>query len=227
VTHTVLLADDDALVRDGLRVLVDLEDDFSVVAVAANGAEALAAWREHHPAIVLMDIRMPVLDGVEATRRIIAEDPKARVLVLTTFQDDEYVHSAIESGATGYLLKSQSAESILAAMRAACAGTAVLDPAVIRSLSGPAGNAAAQTTSHAADTAPSDLSEREQAVLHLVGEGKSNREIAATLFLGEGTVRNYVSDLLFKLNLRDRTQLAIFYHTRPWAGRRSGKESES
>lgn len=211
--HTVLLADDDALVRDGLRVLVDLEDDFTVVATAANGEEALAAWRAHRPAIILMDIRMPVLDGVEATRRIMKDDPEARVLVLTTFRDDEYVRSALESGAGGYLLKSQSAESIVAAMRAACSGTAVLDPAIMGSLS----VSTAHTTGHGGGAAAghplNGLSEREHTVLRMVAEGKSNREIAGALFLGEGTVRNYVSELLFKLNLRDRTQLAIYYHT--------------
>lgn len=219
-TWTVLLADDDALVRDGLRVLIETapgtEPRFSVVAEASNGAEAVAAWRHHRPDILLMDIRMPEMDGVEATRRILEEDREARILMLTTFRDDEYVRSAIASGARGYLLKSQSADTIIAAMRAACSGASVLTPEVLETLWKPQPQHTEEQGPPPADSEASRwpaLSHREREVFRLVAQGLSNREIAATLHLGEGTVRNYVSELLLKLHLRDRTQLAIAYHT--------------
>lgn len=219
--HSVLIAEDDALVRDGLQLLIDLEEDFTVVAVAANGADAVAGWIAHTPDITLMDVRMPQMDGVEATRRIRAESGSARVVVLTTFRDDDAVRRALAAGAVGYLLKSQPAETIIKAMRAVCAGATVFDPDVVGALLGdgtpagtPAGPPPNARTGDADDDLAESISDRERSVLALIAKGKSNREIAAALCIGEGTVRNYVSELLFKLHRRDRTQLAIYYHTR-------------
>lgn len=201
----VLIVDYDALIRDSLKMILEMEEDFQVVGLAANGEEALELCRKELPDLVLMDIRMPVMDGVVGTRRIKALYPQVRVVILTTFRDEEYIKEALKNGAEGYILKSQPADSIVESLRAVGKGNIVLERDVASSLS------AMLRDGGKTQCARYALTEREMEVLSLVGQGLSNREIAEKLFLSEGTVRNYVTALLEKLGLRDRTQLAIFY----------------
>ncbi|NLO87169.1 MAG: response regulator transcription factor [Firmicutes bacterium] len=201
----VLIVDDDALIRDSLKMILEMEEDFQVVGLAANGEEALELCRKELPDLVLMDIRMPVMDGVVGTRKIKALYPQVRVVILTTFRDEEYIKEALKNGAEGYILKSQPADSIVESLRAVDKGNIVLERDVASSLS------AMLRDGGKTQCARYALTEREMEVLSLVGQGLSNREIAEKLFLSEGTVRNYVTALLEKLGLRDRTQLAIFY----------------
>lgn len=201
----VLIVDDDALIRDSLKLLLEMEEDFRVAGLAANGQEAIDFCRRELPDLVLMDIRMPVLDGVLGTKKLKELFPQLPVVVLTTFRDEEYIKEAMKNGAAGYILKSQPADSIIESLRAVAKGNIVLERAVASSLS------AMLPEESQADLSRYALTERELEVLALVGQGQSNREIAEKLFLSEGTVRNYVTALLEKLNLRDRTQLAIFY----------------
>jgi DNA-binding NarL/FixJ family response regulator len=201
----VLLADDQELVRAGLRVLVEHDGDISVVGEAENGREAVALARELRPDLVLMDLSMPVMGGVEATRAIV-EDPGpggTRVLVLTTFDDDEEVFAAIRSGAAGYLLKDLSPTELRAAIRTVAAGGALLDPSVTARVM------QAAIPSTAAAELPAGLSEREVEVLVLVGRGLSNEEIAGELYLSPATARTYVSRLFAKLGARDRAALIV------------------
>lgn len=201
----VLIADDDALIRDSLKMLLELEEDFDVLGVAVNGREAVDMCGREMPDLVLMDIRMPVMDGVLGTKMIKELYPEVRVVILTTFRDEEYIKEALKNGAEGYILKSQPADSIVECLRAVAKGNIVLEKDVASSLS------SMIKEDRKVDLAHWQLSERELEVLELVGQGLSNREIAEKLFLSEGTVRNYVTALLEKLGLRDRTQLAIFY----------------
>jgi len=201
----VLIVDDDALIRDSLKMLLDMEKDFDVIGVAGNGQMALEHCRRIQPDLVLMDIRMPVLDGVLGTKLIKQEFPQVQVVILTTFKDDEYIKEALKNGAEGYILKSQPADSIVESLRAVAKGNIVLERDVATSLS------AMLRDGKRKGPADWGLTDRELEVMDLVGEGFSNREIADKLFLSEGTVRNYVTALLEKLDLRDRTQLAIFY----------------
>jgi len=201
----VLVADDDALIRDSLKLLLELEGDFIVTATATDGQEAFELCRKEKPDLVLMDIRMPVMDGVTGTRLIKEHFPEVRVVILTTFKDDAYIKAALENGAEGYILKSQSADSIIESLRAVVKGNVVLERDIGLSLS------AMIKESRKVSLDDYGLAPRELEIMALVGEGLTNREIAARLYLSEGTVRNYVSALLEKLDLRDRTQLAIFY----------------
>jgi DNA-binding NarL/FixJ family response regulator len=204
----ILIADDQALFREALRTLISLQPDFEVVGEAANGAEACALVQSLNPAVVLMDLQMPVVDGVTATRRLHAEQPNCRVIALTTFDDDESVFECLRAGAVGYLLKDAPSESLFSAIRAAAHGESFLQPSVttrvlaeFTRLSDP------PKTNHAELIEP--LSEREREILRLVGQGASNREIADQLFITEGTVKNHVSNILSKLDVRDRTQAAL------------------
>jgi len=201
----VIVVDDDALIRDSLTMLLELEADFEVIGAAVNGQEAFALCQKEQPDLVLMDIRMPVMDGVLGTKLIKEHFPAIKVVILTTFRDDEYIKEALKNGAEGYILKSQPADSIVDSLRAVGKGAIVLERAVASSLS------AMLKEDEKKAGADLSLTDREMEILELVGQGLSNREIAETLFLSEGTVRNYVTVLLEKLNLRDRTQLAIFY----------------
>ncbi len=201
----VLVVDDEALIRDSLKVLLELEDDFEVIGTAADGREAYDFCRSNRPDLVLMDIRMPEMDGVTGTRLIKEHFPKVHVVILTTFKDDAYIKEALKNGAEGYILKSQPADSIVECLRAVAKGNIVLEPEVAHSLSVMLKEDREQSREDL------QLTPREMEVLELVGQGLSNREIAARLYLSEGTVRNYVTGLLEKLHLRDRTQLAIFY----------------
>ena len=201
----VLIVDDDALIRDGLKILVGIESDMEVVGTAANGQEALELCKRNKPDIVLMDIRMPVLDGVLGTKRIKEYSSDIKVVILTTFKDDEYIKEAIKNGAEGYVLKNQSSDSIIGCLRAVEKGNSVFEKEVADTISSMLKEGNRKTPGDFA------LSDRDFEILKLIGEGLSNKEIASTLFLSEGTVRNYVTELLEKLELRDRTQLAIFY----------------
>ncbi|MFD2794177.1 response regulator [Promicromonospora vindobonensis] len=226
----VLLADDQALVRSGFSLILSVEDDFKVVGEASDGAAAIELTRELRPDIVLMDVQMPVMDGIEATRRIVAED-LAKVLVLTTFDHDEYVFDGLAAGASGFLLKNSDAEHLVEAVRTVAAGHALLAPQITRRvieqmvagerpLPGELGvlrqpEEAAGARSRPAVEAPDGLvllTPREREVLELVGTGLSNAEIAASLYLGEATVKTHVSNVLSKLHLRDRVQAVVLAH---------------
>jgi len=201
----VLVVDDDALIRDSLELLLAMEEDIEVIGTAANGQAALELCKKTPPDIVLMDIRMPVMDGVLGTKVIKEQFPKVNVVILTTFRDDEYIKMAIKNGASGYILKSQQAESIVESLRSVAGGNTVLGNDVASTLS------SMFKENKISNPADYQLTDREMEIMELVGNGLSNKEIAAKLYLGEGTVRNYIARLFDKLKLRDRTQLAIFY----------------
>lgn len=205
---TILIVDDQRLMRDGLRTLLELEEDFTVVGEAASGEEALACYANLQPTIVLMDVRMPGMDGVEATRRLHAQWPQVKVIILTTFDEDEYIFEGLRGGALGYLLKAVSSDELADAIRRVAAGQALIDPAVTRKVVDAFARLAPPSRPLNAGLAD-PLSERELAILTLVANGLSNREIAERLYLAEGTVKNYVTSLLGKIGARDRTQAAL------------------
>ncbi|MCC2315886.1 response regulator [Cellulomonas xiejunii] len=204
---TVVLVDDQELLRAGLRSLVERDGDIRVVGDAATGRQGVARVRELRPDVVLMDVRMPDLDGIEATRAIVADPALAdvAVLVLTTFDEDENVFAAIRAGAAGFLLKDVAPDELRQAVRTVAAGEALLDPAVTRRVM----RAAAATPPPSDASRLSGLTEREREVLREVGRGRSNQEIAASLYLSPATARTYVSRLLTKLDARDRSQLVV------------------
>jgi DNA-binding NarL/FixJ family response regulator len=207
VTISVVVADDQAMVRAGFLLLLESVPDIDVVAEAADGAEAVAAVRRTGADVVLMDIRMPGTDGLEATRRITADAPATRVLVLTTFDVDDHVYGALRAGASGFLLKSSPPEQLVAAVRTVAAGDALLDPAVTRRV---IEEFARQPARRAEPPQLRRLTEREREVLCLVARGLSNAEIAAELVVTEATVKTHVARLLAKLDLRDRVQAVVF-----------------
>jgi DNA-binding NarL/FixJ family response regulator len=208
VSIRVLVADDQAMVRAGFRMLLGKEDDIEVVAEAENGVEAVDKARRFSPSVVLMDIRMPELDGLEATRRILAADPAARVLVLTTFDLDEYVYEALSAGASGFVLKDDPPEQLLAAIRTVAAGDALLSPAVTKRVIRRFAGLARPEPPDGLD----ELTAREREVLALVAAGRSNAEIAEQLFIEETTVKTHVGHVLRKLGLRDRVQAVVLAH---------------
>jgi DNA-binding NarL/FixJ family response regulator len=201
----VLLVDDQALFREALGTLLATHDGIDVAGEAGNGEEALSQAASLRPDVVLMDLRMPVLDGVAATRRLRLEHPSVRVIALTTFDDDEDVFAALRAGAVGYLLKDVSSARLIEAVLAAARGESVLQPSVAAKVVA----RFAQLPEPAPRPLVVPLSEREREVLRLLADGRSNREIAAKLFLAEGTVKNHVTNLLGKLGARDRTQAAL------------------
>jgi DNA-binding NarL/FixJ family response regulator len=205
----VLLADDQALVRAGFRVLLDVEDDITVVGEAADGAEAVALARATRPDVVLMDIRMPVLDGLQATRQLAAMAglERVRILILTTYDTDAYVYEALQAGASGFLLKDSGPPELLHAIRVVAAGEALLAPRITRRLI--AQFAAARTAYQVAEDRLAELTQRERQVLALVGRGLSNQEIAAELTVSEATARTHVSRAMVKLGVRDRAQMVV------------------
>jgi DNA-binding NarL/FixJ family response regulator len=208
MTITVVLADDQALVRRGFRLILEAEPDIEVVAEAEDGQQAIDAVRRHRPTMALMDIQMPGLDGLEATRRILGrEDNATRVLILTTFERDDYVFEALQIGASGFLLKTAPPEDLLTAVRVVSRGEALLSPSVTRRV-------IQEVTRHQrrAPRSPNldRLTQRELEVLRLLAEGRSNAEIAAELYLSEATVKTHTSSILSKLGLRDRVQVVIF-----------------
>lgn len=205
----VLIADDQALVRVGLRKILDAEPETTVVGEAADGEDAVAATRRLVPDVILMDIRMPVLDGIEATRRIIRERPSTRVLILTTFGLDNYVYDALRAGASGFMLKDAAPEEIAGAVRIVASGEALLAPAVTRAVV----QEFARLTTAPSPTPPAALQEltpREYEVLDLLARGLSNSEICKRLVITEATTKTHVARVLQKLDLRDRVQAVIY-----------------
>jgi DNA-binding NarL/FixJ family response regulator len=202
----VLIADDQALMRGGFRMILDAQDDIEVVGEAIDGRDAVEQYRRLAPDVVVMDVRMPVMDGIEATRRLTANDPPARVLVLTTFDLDEYVYEALRAGASGFLLKDRPPEELVAAVRVVAAGEALIAPSVTRRL---IEEFARRPERPSPPEGLSELTEREREVLVLMARGRSNAEIAADLFVAETTVKTHVGHVLSKLRLRDRAQAVV------------------
>ena len=214
----VLICDDQALVRGGFRAILETRPDLEVVGEAENGVEAVALAERRSPDVILMDIRMPIVDGVEATRQLVAKGSPARVLILTTFDLDEYVHAAIRAGASGFLLKDVKPADLVHAIKVVAAGDALLAPTVTRRLlerfatALPVGDQTSQ--------ALAELTTRETEVLRLLAGGLSNAEIAAKLVLSEATVKTHISSILRKLRLRDRVQAVILAYETGLTGRR-------
>jgi DNA-binding NarL/FixJ family response regulator len=202
----VVIADDQALMRGGFRMILDAAGDIEVVGEAIDGADAVRAFVRLHPDVVVMDVRMPSMDGIEATRRITAADETAKILILTTFDLDEYVYDALRAGASGFMLKDRPPEELVAAVRVVAAGEALLSPSVTRKLIAEFAN---RPTPPPAPDGLDELTEREREVLLLMAEGASNAEIAARLFVAETTVKTHVAHVLRKLELRDRAQAVV------------------
>jgi DNA-binding NarL/FixJ family response regulator len=204
----VLLVDDQALVRAGFRLILAAEDDVVIAGEASDGHEAIAAARRLRPDVVLMDVQMPRLDGLEATRRLVAEPGlDTRILILTTFERDDYVFEALRAGASGFLLKNASPEELVRAVRVVNAGDALLAPSVTRRVIEDYARRPARPSD---DGRLASLTEREREVLRLLATGMSNAELAARLHLGEGTIKTHLSNVLAKLGLRDRVQAVVF-----------------
>jgi DNA-binding NarL/FixJ family response regulator len=205
MTIRVLVADDQSMVRAGFRMLLEGEQDIEVIAEAINGRDAVEKARRLHPTVVLMDIRMPELDGLQATRHILAADDTARILILTTFDLDEYVYEALVAGASGFVLKDEPPEQLIAAIRTVAAGDALLSPTVTKSV-------IRQFTRIPRPTPPKEFDElttREQEVFRLIANGLSNTEIARQLYISDTTVKTHITHILQKLNLRDRVQAVV------------------
>jgi NarL family two-component system response regulator LiaR len=201
----VIICDDQAIVRDGLEMMLKLEPDIQVVGVAEDGAAAVEMAAKEKPDLVLMDMKMPIMNGVEATRQIRTRYPDIKVLVLTTYDDDAWVFDAIQAGASGYLLKDTPRDEVVKAIRGTVTGKTYVDPSI-------AGKVLRQASSHQTQPASlitSQLTEREIEVLRLIAKGLNNKDISDRLFLSEGTIRNHVSAILAKLGVSDRTQAAV------------------
>ena len=204
----IVIADDQALFREGLHTLLSTQADLSVVGEAGNGREVLELVRKHQADVVLMDLRMPVLDGVAATRELARIDPNCRVIILTTFDDDEYIFEGLRAGACGYLLKDTSAEELFSAIRVVAKGGSFLQPAVTTKVLAELNRLTSRAVPGESEL-PDSLSRRELEILRLVASGASNKEIASALFITEGTVKNHITNILDKLGVSDRTQAAV------------------
>ncbi len=209
MTIRVLLVDDQALFREGLETLLSVYDDIQVVGRAGNGREALDVAAKVRPDVVLMDVRMPVLDGVRATSLLKKAQPHCRVIVLTTFDDDEYIFEALRSGAVGYLLKDVASVQLVEAIRSAARGESVLEPSVAAKVISEFTRVSSMVPSKQMDSLVEPLSEREVEILACITSGASNKEIAHQLHIAEGTVKNHITHILGKLGVRDRTQAAL------------------
>ncbi len=206
----VIIADDSDFVRDGMKIILDVDDDFEVLGSASNGREAIELAEKEKPDVFLMDIQMPEMDGIEATKYIVEHD-LGKVLILTTFDDDDLVKHALSSGAKGYLIKNHTPEHLKQMIKSVYSGTGVMEESILESL---AGKAEAQNPGQAnAGFNPEGYSERELDIVKAVAEGLSNKEIASKLFISEGTVKNYITTILSKENLSHRTALAVYYLT--------------
>lgn len=201
----VVVVDDDQLVAISLKTILESDSQVTVAATGNDGKDAVALYESEHPDVLLLDIQMKEMSGLEAAEQILEKDPAAKILFLTTFSDDEYIIKALNLGAKGYILK-QDFEGLLPALLAVEQGQSVFGGEVVNKLP------VLMQTKNSFDYSGYDIGEKEQEIIALVGAGKSNREIAEELFLSEGTVRNYISQILEKLSLRDRTQLAVFVH---------------
>jgi DNA-binding NarL/FixJ family response regulator len=204
----LMLVDDQQLMRDGLRTILELESDLEVIAEANNGAQALDKFEEIQPDVVLMDIRMPEMDGVEATRTLCERWPDALIIILTTFDDDRYVFEGLRAGALGYLLKDVSGPELADAIRTVVGGGSLIEPSVARKMVTEFARLA-PPDAQATETLLEPLTDREEEVLRLLAQGLTNKEIAVRAHLAEGTVKNYVSAILAKTGARDRTQAAL------------------
>ncbi len=207
----IIIADDSDFVRDGMKIILDVDDDFEVLGTAATGKEAIALAEKEAPDIFLMDIQMPEMDGIEATKQIV-ERGLGKVLILTTFDDDDLVRQALQNGAKGYLIKNHTPEHLKQMIKSVYFGTGVMDANVLESLAGSApGTAVAGNAAAGFDA--SEYSPRELEIIKAVAEGLSNKEIAGKLFISEGTVKNYITGILAKEGLSHRTALAVYYLT--------------
>lgn len=201
----VLIVDDDCLVAGALKTILEASEDFHVPACGSDGKDAISLYRQYGPDVILMDIRMKEMSGLDASAEILKEFPDARILLLTTFSDDEYIIKAIRLGAKGYLLK-QDYQNIIPAIHAVYSGQTVFGDEIVSKIP------SLLQSVPSFDYAAYDIHERELEIIELIAEGLSNKEIAASLYLSEGTIRNYLSSILDKLELRDRTQVAVFYY---------------
>ncbi|HPE68714.1 MAG TPA: response regulator transcription factor [Thermotogota bacterium] len=212
----ILIADDQTLMRDGLRTILELEEDFEVIGCASDGQEAYEMVRELHPDLVLMDIRMPGMDGVQSTKLIKRDFPKTVVIILTTFDDDEYIIDALNHGASGYLLKDIQGDKLLQALRDGIQGNLMMPSSVAAKLAAKVSRQREQEEhflqqkTHEPEGLVEELSQREKEIAFLLMKGMSNREIASSLFLSEGTVKNYVSNIYSKLGTRSRTEAVLY-----------------
>ncbi len=207
----VMIADDSDFVRDGMKIILDVDDDFEVLGTAANGSELIKLAEKNRPDVILMDIQMPEMDGIEATKHIVEHD-LGKVLILTTFDDDELVQKALKNGARGYLIKNHTPEHLKQMIKSVYTGTGVMEESILQTLAGRAGNTE-DKASHSGGFDPSGYSERELDIVKAVAEGLSNKKIAAKLYISEGTVKNYITSILAKENLSHRTALAVYYLT--------------
>ena len=207
----VIIADDSDFVRDGMKIILDVDDEFEVLGVASTGKQAIKLAEKSAPDVFLMDIQMPEMDGIEATK-IIVERKLGKVLILTTFDDDELVKQALQRGAKGYLIKNHTPEHLKQMIKSVYFGSGVMDENILESLTG-ANDVANANESGAAGFDPSDYTERELEIIKAVAEGLSNKEIAAKLFISEGTVKNYITGILSKEGPSHRTALAVYYLT--------------
>ena len=207
----IVIADDQPIIRDGLKMLLELEEDLEIVGLAANGEEAYVLAEEFNPDVILMDIRMPKVDGVLGTRNICASFPNIKIIILTTFSDDEYIFEALRAGARGYLLKDVQSDELIASIRMIMKGGVLIHPEVAAKLLNGFSNLNQEKKEEEVEKAEvNKLTQREQELVGLIGKGKTNREIAEELFLSEGTVKNHITNILSKLYLRDRTQIALY-----------------
>lgn len=205
----VLLVDDQALFREGLETLLSVHKDIQVVGQAGNGQEALELAAKVHPDVVLMDIRMPIMDGVRSTRLLREAQPQCRVIVLTTFDDDEYIFDALRTGAVGYLLKDVASVQLVEAIRAAARGDSILEPSVAAKVIAEFTRVSSMVPPLQMEQLVDPLSERELEILRMITRGASNKEVADQLFIAEGTVKNHMTHILRKLGVRDRTQAVL------------------
>lgn len=201
----VLIIDDDMLVSSALKTIIETGEDLQVCATGNDGGDALPLYRRHRPDVLLMDIRMKDMNGLEASAKVLSEFPNARILLLTTFSDDEYIIQALKAGVKGYLLK-QDYQSIVPALKAVHTGQTVFGTEIVSKIPG------LLHQESQFDYTQYDITPKEYQIITLVADGMSNKEIAGKIYLSEGTVRNYLSSILEKLNLRDRTQVAVFYY---------------
>ena len=201
----VIIADDSDFVRDGMKIILEADGEFDVLGCAPNGKEAIEIARRTPPDVFLMDIQMPVMDGIEATK-IITEEGLGKVLILTTFDDDDLVRKAIKNGAKGYLIKNHTPDHLKQTIKSVMSGTGVMDENILESLAG-------STSMQSSNFDPSGYSERELDIIKAVADGLSNKEIATRLFISEGTVKNYITTILSKEGLSHRTALAVYYLT--------------